>query len=116
MIQHHIEEKTVTFNNIEEQPNYQQRLKEFGTQTQFQPSNPQLIPKESSANAKNQSTKVIEEEKPMTSFQQRLNNTVTPPFKFNSKFQHESNSGRDRGVYARYGNGGIGGRESGPTQ
>ena len=65
LIQHHTEEKTVTFNDIEEQPNYQQSLKAFGTPTQSQPSNPKLIPKESSANAKNQLTEVIEEEEPM---------------------------------------------------
>ena len=116
LIQHNTEEKTVTYNNIEEQPNYQQRLEEFGTPTQFQPSNPQLISKESSANAKNQSTKVIEEEEPITSFQQGLNNLVILPFKSNSTFQQQSTGGGGRGAYARYGGGRRGGRGSGPTQ
>ena len=116
LIQHHTEEKTVTFNNIEEQLNYQQGLKNFETPTQFHPSNPQLTSKERSTNTKNQSNKFTEVNEPITYIQKRLNNPITPHFKPNSTFQHTSTGGRSRGAYTRYGGGGRGGTGSGPTK
>ena len=84
LIQHHTKVKTVTFNNIEEQSNYQQRLSDFGTPIKFQSSTPQLTSMERSANEKNQSTKFTDDDDPITSFQKRLNNSVTLPLKTNS--------------------------------
>ena len=116
MIQHHTDEKTVPCNNIEEKPNCQQILKDFGTLIQFQPSNQQLTSKERSANAKNQSTKFTEVDEPINFLKNRLNNLVITPFKTKSTFQHQSIGGRGRGAYARYGGGGREDRGSGPTQ
>ena len=117
MIQHHDDITTITFNNIEEQPNYKRRLKDFGTPTLFQSSTPQLTSKEISTNEKNQPTKFTDDDNPIKSFQKRLNNPVTPQLKSNSTtFQQQSIRVRGRGSYSRYGGGRRGGRRSGQTQ
>ena len=102
LIQHHTDKKTSLSTTLK---NNQQRLKDFGTPTQFQSSNPQLTSKERSANTNNQSTKFIEDDEPITLI---LNNPITPPLTPNSTFQYQSIDGRGRGAYATRGRGGRG--------
>ena len=103
LIQKNNDIEIVTFNNVEDQPNYQQRLDAFGT-----PPNNILTPhnysKEIKVNGKNNHVSSTREEDPIISIQGRLQQPNTPPHKINpSTTPPHPIGGRGRGAYARYG-------------
>ena len=105
--------KSGTFNNVEDQPNYQQRLNEFGILPNCSPTPPYFQLKESKANGRDSYVKPIGEEDPITSFQKRIIQPTPLPHKINQPTtQQYSIRGRDRGAYTRY-VGGRGGHGSG---
>jgi len=102
--------KSVTFNNVEDQPNYQRKLDAFGTP----PKNITTPPNYSEVNQVNgKDTKVqaTEEEEPDTSFQGRIQQPGNPHRNTTPPTNLHNPTGRS-GAYARYG-GGRGGRGSG---
>ena len=107
LIQNNSETKSVTFNNKDDQQNYQQRLTAFGI-----PPNTLALhdsPTERTVNGNNYASPSREED-PITPVQARIQQP-TPPHKTNPLLTHHSMGGRGRGAYARYG-GGRGGRGS----
>ena len=95
--------KSVTFNNIEDQPNHQQRLDDFGTPPNYSPTSPYYQLKESKANRRDNYIKPTSEEDPTTSFKKRIKQPTPTPHKINQPTtQQHSIRGTDREAYTRY--------------
>ena len=103
MIQKNNETKSVTFNTNDDQPNYQQRLTELRIPPNTLSPHDSLMEKKVNGNNYASSSRV---EDPITSFQARIQQPLTPPHKNNPPLtQPHSLGGRDRWAYAKYGGG-----------
>ena len=102
--------KSVNFNNVEDQPNYQRNLDAFGTPPK-NISTPPNYSEENQVNGKDTKVQSTREEEPDTSFQGRIQQPSNPHRNTTSPTNLYHPTGRP-GAYTRYG-GGRGGRGSG---
>ena len=110
--------KSVTFNNVADELNYQKLLDNFGTPPNYSPTPPHYQLKDSKANGRDKYVKPTGEEDPIISFQKRIIQPTPPPYRTNQPTAQQysiegrcRDRGRGRGAYARYG-GRRGGHDS----